>query len=63
MPCDGKITAINVELEDEPQHITTSAEQDGWLMEFEIGDNAGFEGLLDEKAYLEYVENLDEDDH
>ncbi len=32
-------------------------------MEFEIGDNAGFEGLLDEKTYLEYVENLDEDDH
>ncbi len=32
-------------------------------MEFEIGDNSAFEGLLDEKAYLDYVENLDEDDH
>ncbi len=61
MPCDGKITAINEELEDEPQHIGTSAEQDGWLMEFEIEGNADFDELLDEKAYLDYVENLDED--
>ena len=33
MPCDGKIIKVNTRLEDEPQHISTTAEEDGWLME------------------------------
>ena len=38
MPCEGTITRINEELEDEPQKISIAAEDDGWLMEFEFGD-------------------------
>ena len=38
MPCDGKILKVNERLEDEPQHISIAAEEDGWLMEMEIDD-------------------------
>ena len=38
MPCNGKITKVNEALEDEPQHISIAAEEDGWLMELEIED-------------------------
>ena len=62
MPCDGKITKVNEALEDEPQQISIGAEDEGWLMEMEIKDIAQLDNLLDEKAYLEYLETL-EDDH
>ena len=61
MPCDGKITRINEQLEDEPQHISIAAEEDGWLMEFEVTDASQVDGLLDEKAYLAFLDTLDED--
>ena len=62
MPCDGKILKVNEALEDEPQQISIGAEDEGWLMEMEIKDIAQLDNLLDEKAYLEYLETL-EDDH
>ena len=61
MPCDGKITKVNEVLEDEPQQISIGAEDEGWLMEFEFEDATQLDELLDEKAYLEYVDTLDED--
>ena len=62
MPCDGKITKVNEVLEDEPQQISIGAEDEGWLMEMEISDFSQLDNLLDEKAYKEYLETL-EDDH
>ena len=61
MPCPGKVVRINERLEDEPQHISIAAEEDGWLMEFNIEDASELEALLDEKSYLEYVDTLEED--
>ena len=40
MPCDGTVTRVNEQLEDEPQHISIAAEDDGWLMEFKIEDKS-----------------------
>ena len=62
MPCDGKIIKVNDVLEEEPQQISIGAEDEGWLMEMEIDDTTQLDNLLDEKAYLEYLETL-EDDH
>ena len=62
MPCDGKIIKVNDVLEDEPQTLSIGAESEGWLMEMEINDTAQLDSLLDEKAYLEYLDTL-EDDH
>ena len=61
MPCDGKITKVNEALEDEPQQISIGAEDEGWLMEMEIDDLSQLDSMLDEKAYKEYLDNLEED--
>ena len=61
MPCDGKITKVNDVLEDEPQQISIGAEDEGWLMEFEFEDASQMDSLLEEKAYLEYLETLDDE--
>ena len=62
MPCDGKITKVNDQLEDEPQAISIAAEDEGWLMEFEIGDDSQLNELLTESDYKSFLETL-EDDH
>ena len=62
MPCDGKITKVNDALEDEPQQISIGAESEGWLIELELDNVEQVEGLLDEKAYLEHVEKLKEEE-
>ena len=62
MPCDGTITKVNDQLEDEPQAISIAAEDDGWLMEFEIGDDSQLNELLTESDYKSFLETL-EDDH
>ena len=55
MPCDGKITVINTNLEDEPQAISIGAESEGWLCELEVSNSSQLDSLLDEEAYQKYV--------
>ena len=62
MPCDGTITKVNGQLEDEPQAISIAAEDEGWLMEFEIEDDSQLNELLTESDYKSFLETL-EDDH
>eukprot|EP00806_Schmidingerella_arcuata_P006279 Macronucleus_6713.p1 GENE.Macronucleus_6713~~Macronucleus_6713.p1 ORF type:complete len:149 (+),score=63.15 Macronucleus_6713:1-447(+) len=62
MPCDGTVTRINEELEDEPQQISIAAEEEGWLMEFEIEDSSQLDELLDEDSYKAFLETV-EDEH
>ena len=59
MPCDGKIIKVNTRLEDEPQHISVAAEEDGWLMEVQINDTNTLKDLLDEKSYLEFLKTIE----
>ena len=61
MPCDGSVTKVNEILEESPQNISINAEQEGWLMEFEITDASQIDDLLDEKSYLAYLETIEED--
>ena len=60
MPCNGKIINVNVRLDEEPQHLSIASEEDGWLMEMEIDDIAQLDDLLDEKAYLEFLDTIEE---
>ena len=62
MPCDGKITVINTNLEDEPQAISIGAESEGWLCELEVSNSSQLDDLLDEEAYQKYVEKLQEEE-
>ena len=62
MPCDGSVTRVNEDLDEEPQKISIAAEEDGWLMELKIDDASQLDELLDEKSYKEYCDTL-EDEH
>ena len=62
MPCDGKITKVNTVLEEEPQQLSVGAESEGWLIELEIDNMGQLEKLMDENAYAEYLDKLQEED-
>ena len=62
MPCDGSVTRVNEDLDEEPQKISIAAEEDGWLMEMKIDDATQLDELLDEKSYIDFCDTL-EDGH
>ncbi|MEM7690661.1 MAG: glycine cleavage system protein GcvH [Pseudomonadota bacterium] len=57
-PISGEVTEGNEALEDEPALVNSSPEEDGWFFRMTIADKAELEGLMDEKAYKEFVEGL-----
>ncbi|MFU7527598.1 glycine cleavage system protein GcvH [Qipengyuania sp. ASV99] len=57
-PITGEVTEINDLLEEEPALVNSSPEEDGWFYRMTIGDPGELEGLMDEAAYKEFVDNL-----
>ena len=57
-PISGEVTEGNSALEDEPALVNSSPEEEGWFFRMTIGDSAELEGLMDDKAYKAFVENL-----
>ncbi|MEE4537951.1 MAG: glycine cleavage system protein GcvH [Erythrobacter sp.] len=57
-PITGEVTETNAALEDEPALVNTSPEEDGWFFRMNVGDADELEGLMDEDAYKEFVDNL-----
>ena len=57
-PISGEVTEGNSSLEDEPALVNSSPEEEGWFFRMTIGDSAELEGLMDEKAYKAFVDNL-----
>ncbi|MGB7420079.1 MAG: glycine cleavage system protein GcvH [Erythrobacter sp.] len=57
-PITGEVTETNAALEDEPALVNTSPEEDGWFFRMSVGDADELEGLMDEDAYKEFVDNL-----
>ena len=53
-PAPGKITAVNSDLEDNPQKINESPYGEGWLVELEISDSSPLDELMDYAAYQKY---------
>lgn len=58
-PLTGKLVETNSEITDNPSLVNSDAEGEGWFFRLEIDDTAALEALLDEDAYIEYVETLD----
>ena len=54
-PAAGKITAVNADLEENPQKINESPYGDGWLVELEISDPSALDDMMDYAAYQEYL--------
>jgi len=58
-PISGTVSAVNEQLTDSPDLINDSPEDKGWICRMTDFDPADLDDLMDEDAYLEYVENLE----
>jgi glycine cleavage system H protein len=56
-PVSGKVIDSNAVLSDKPNTINASPEGEGWIAKIEVNDPNELESLLDEKAYLETVDD------
>ncbi|TRD11821.1 glycine cleavage system protein GcvH [Erythrobacter insulae] len=57
-PITGEVTEGNASLEDEPALVNSSPEEEGWFFRMTISDRDELEGLMDDKAYKAFVDNL-----
>ena len=57
-PITGEVMEINAALEEEPALVNSSPEEDGWFFRMTIGDKSELDGLMDDKAYKAFVDNL-----
>ena len=57
-PISGEVTEGNSALEDDPALVNSSPEEEGWFFRMTIGDKAELEGLMDDKGYKAFVDNL-----
>lgn len=57
-PIGGTVTEGNTTLEDEPELVNTSPEDEGWFFRLTVADAAELEGLMDEVAYKAFCEGL-----
>lgn len=58
-PISGTVTEGNEALEDEPELVNSSPENEGWFFRMSISDSAELEGLMNETAYKTFCEGLD----
>ena len=58
-PMTGTILAVNGRLEESPDLVNESAEDQGWFFRMEIDDEGELGELMDEEGYQAFVEELD----
>lgn len=56
MPVGGTVTAVNSNLEDEPEIVNEDSYGNGWFIKFTISDPSELEGLMDAEAYVKHCE-------
>ena len=56
-PAGGMVTAVNKNLETNPEKINNSPYQEGWVVEIELSDKKEIESLLDADAYSKQCKN------
>ena len=54
-PIDGEVVARNEALDDEPEQVNENPYTDGWMIKLKPANAADVDGLLDAKAYGEFV--------
>ena len=58
-PVSGEVVAVNDRLEEEPNLVNESAEDQGWFFRLRLGDEGELAELLDADAYRAYVEEIE----
>ena len=57
-PASGEVVEVNAALGDEPELVNGAPTGDGWFFKIRLGDPSELDELMDEAAYLEFVEGL-----
>ena len=57
-PISGEVIEANAALEDDPELVNTSPEEDGWFFKLTVSDASELEGLMDAKAYKAFCDEL-----
>ena len=55
MPIAGEVSAINEEIESNPEVINSDAYGAGWLIKVNISDVSQLDGLMSAEAYQELI--------
>ncbi|WP_120077616.1 glycine cleavage system protein GcvH [Aurantiacibacter odishensis] len=58
-PISGTVTEGNAALDDDPELVNSSPEDEGWFFRLTVSDASELEGLMDEAAYKTFCEGLD----
>ena len=58
-PVSGEVVAVNDRLEEEPNLVNESAEDEGWFFRIRLADEGELDELLDGDAYQTFVEEID----
>ncbi len=57
-PVDGKIVEVNEELEDNPEMVNESAEENGWICKIEAENISELDELMSEAEYNDFIKSL-----
>lgn len=53
IPVGGEVVAVNEALEDDPELVSSSPYDDGWMIQVKVKDPGEFESLMTKDQYLE----------
>ena len=56
MPISGEITAINTDLEENPERVNISPYGTGWMIKIKPNDISEIDSLMDKPAYIEMLQ-------
>ncbi|MDQ7026493.1 MAG: glycine cleavage system protein GcvH [Anaerolineae bacterium] len=57
LPVAGEITAVNSDLEGDPETVNGDPYGAGWMIKIKITDSSNLANLMDATAYKEYCDN------
>ncbi len=57
-PVDGEVIEANAAMPDDLELIKSPVGEKGWIAKIRISDKSQLAGLMDEKAYAEYLKTL-----
>lgn len=55
VPFNGKVVAVNEQLEEEPELVNSSPEADGWFLKIAPSDPAELDKFMDKTAYEDFL--------
>ena len=58
VPFNGKVVAVNEQLDEKPELVNSSPEADGWFMKIVPSDPIELDKFMDKTAYEDYLGSL-----